>query len=128
MCEDAHQKEVQEFLHRWEKIIIPEFENERLLIELETKKRHQNELEELKQTNKYRLSPSLLNLQRQIESLASLGNYTEAKKLNKKFKKLDKIDKNKHEISVSKQMKNKKKALLTQQAKELNAVKDKVTI
>ena len=37
MCEEAHQKEVQEFLYRWEKIIIPEFENERLLIELDTK-------------------------------------------------------------------------------------------
>jgi len=102
MCESAHQKEIQEFLHRWEKIIIPEFENERLLIELETKKRHQNEIEELKEKSKtdnslkFRHSPELLNIQKQIESLASLGKYNQAKKMKSKFKKLEKIEKSKH--------------------------------
>mmetsp|Transcript_4776 Transcript_4776/g.4508 ORF Transcript_4776/g.4508 Transcript_4776/m.4508 type:complete len:110 (+) Transcript_4776:181-510(+) len=77
MCEDAHQKEVQEFLHRWEKVIIPEFENERLLIELEAQKRHENEIEEFKEKSKtdaafkFRPSANLLNLERQKEAMKS---------------------------------------------------------
>lgn len=108
MWEDAHQREVQEFLHRWEKIIIPEFENERLLIELETKKRHQNEIEEFKEkaksdsTYKFRHSWELLNMLKQMESLASLGKYQEAKKMKLKFKKLEKGEKLKHEKKVKK--------------------------
>lgn len=131
LCEDAHQKEVQEFLHRWEKIIIPEFENERLLIELETKKRHQNEIEELKESmknssvSKYRHSSELLNIQKQIESLASLGKYLEAKKMKKKFKRIEKLEKAKHEKTSNKLIDKKVAILKAQQLKEMGAVKDK---
>mmetsp|Transcript_16477 Transcript_16477/g.14386 ORF Transcript_16477/g.14386 Transcript_16477/m.14386 type:complete len:132 (+) Transcript_16477:233-628(+) len=62
-----------ETIRKWEQIIIPEFENERLLIELEAQKRFQNEIEEFKESaktdNKYKFRPSteLLNLTKQIE-------------------------------------------------------------
>lgn len=105
-CEEAHKKEVQAFFHRWEKIIIPEFEKESSQIEQELKERHQRELEEFKENlktdnaYKYRNSPDLLNLQRQIESLASVGKYLQAKKMKAKFSKLEKAEKSKHQKEI----------------------------
>ena len=49
---------------------------------------------------KYRHSSELLNIQRQIDSLASLGKYSEAKKMKKKLNKLEKVDKSKHEKTI----------------------------
>lgn len=89
---------MEEFLYRWERVIIPEFENERLLMELDMKKRHQNEEEEMREGAKeesslrFRHSSELLNVQKQIESLASLGKYVQAKKMDAKFRKLEKIE------------------------------------
>ena len=35
VLESAHKDEIEQFLHKWEKIIIPEFENEQALMEIE---------------------------------------------------------------------------------------------
>jgi len=43
--ENAHIVEIKELLAKWNNIIIPNFENEASLLELELKKRQQNELE-----------------------------------------------------------------------------------
>ena len=43
--ESAHKAETHELLNKWNSVIIPNFENEAALIEIELKKRHQNELE-----------------------------------------------------------------------------------
>jgi hypothetical protein len=43
--DSAHRAEVKELLNKWNNIIIPNFENEVALLEIELKKRHQNELE-----------------------------------------------------------------------------------
>ena len=38
--ENAHKAELKELVNKWENIIIPNFENETTLLELELKKRH----------------------------------------------------------------------------------------
>lgn len=47
--ENAHLAEIKELLAKWNNIIIPNFENEASLLELELKKRQQNELEIFRQ-------------------------------------------------------------------------------
>lgn len=43
--EKAHLQEIKELLAKWNNIIIPNYENEVSLLELELKKRQQNEVE-----------------------------------------------------------------------------------
>ena len=47
--EKAHLAEVKELLQKWNNIIMPNFENESSLLELELKKRQQNEVELFRQ-------------------------------------------------------------------------------
>lgn len=46
--ENAHKAELKELINKWQNIIMPNFENEAALLEIELKKRHQNELEQFK--------------------------------------------------------------------------------
>ena len=71
--ESAHMIEIKELLTKWNSIIIPNFENEAALIELELKKRHQNEVEMFKiQVNeesahtRVYYSSEILDLQRKV--------------------------------------------------------------
>jgi hypothetical protein len=41
--DNAHSAEIKELINKWNNVIIPNFENEAALIEIELKKRHQNE-------------------------------------------------------------------------------------
>jgi hypothetical protein len=41
--DNAHSAEIKELINKWNNILIPNFENEVALIEIELKKRHQNE-------------------------------------------------------------------------------------
>lgn len=43
--DNAHKAEIKELINKWNNVIIPNFENEVALLEIELKKRHQNELE-----------------------------------------------------------------------------------
>jgi len=43
--ETAHLQEIKELLAKWNNIILPNYENEASLLELELKKRQQNEVE-----------------------------------------------------------------------------------
>ena len=47
--ERAHMLEVKELLTKWNSIIMPNFENEAALLELELKRRQQNEVEMFRQ-------------------------------------------------------------------------------
>ena len=47
--ENAHMTEVKELLTKWNNIILPNVENEAALLELELKKRQQNEVEMFRQ-------------------------------------------------------------------------------
>jgi hypothetical protein len=72
--EQAHLAEVKELLAKWNKIIIPNFENEACLLELELKKRQQNEVELFRQhveeesnrQHKTYYSRDILDLQRKL--------------------------------------------------------------
>lgn len=102
--ENAHMSEVRELLAKWNNIILPNFENEAALLELELKKRQQNEVEmfrqqvELQQKNqKVHYSSEVLNLQRRVEVLGSHGAYKDAKTLRKKIKETQKAVQAKHD-------------------------------
>lgn len=89
--------EIKELLAKWNNIIIPNFENEASLLELELKKRQQNELEMFKQQveqqqscQKVYYSASVLDLKRKLEVLGTQGAYKEAKALKKKMKEAQK--------------------------------------
>ena len=47
--ENAHKAELKELVNKWDNILIPNFENETTFLELELKKKHQNELEVFKE-------------------------------------------------------------------------------
>ena len=47
--EQAHKQELREMSNRWSNLIIPNFENEIALLEMELKKRQQLELDEFRQ-------------------------------------------------------------------------------
>lgn len=48
--ENAHKAEIKELINKWNNVIVPNFENEASLLEIELKKRHQNELESFKES------------------------------------------------------------------------------
>ncbi len=91
--ENAHVAEIKELLAKWNNFIIPNFENEASLLELELKKRQQNELEAFKEQieieqdqQKVYFSSDVLDLKRRLEVLGNQGAYKEAKSLKKKLK------------------------------------------
>lgn len=93
--EAAHKAETKELLNKWNSVIIPNFENEVALIEIELKKRHQNELDmfreavEREQSEQIvHYSGEILNLRKKSEVLGTQGYYKEAKALKKKVKDL----------------------------------------
>jgi len=48
--ENAHKAEIKELINKWNNVIIPNFENEVTLLEIELKKKHQTELESFKES------------------------------------------------------------------------------
>jgi len=74
--DSAHRAEVKELLNKWNNIIIPNFENEVALLEIELKKRHQNELEMFREQIEHdqevaivHYSGEILNLKKKSEVL-----------------------------------------------------------
>ena len=47
--ENAHRAELKELQNKWNNIVLPNFENETALLEMELKKRHENELDAFRQ-------------------------------------------------------------------------------
>ena len=47
--ENAHMTEIKELLTKWNNIIIPNFENEATLLEIELQRRQENEIEMFRQ-------------------------------------------------------------------------------
>lgn len=75
--ENAHKAELKELLNKWSNVIMPNFENETALLEIELKKRHQNELESFKEQierdgdmlGKVHYSSEILNIKKKAEIL-----------------------------------------------------------
>jgi len=74
--ENAHKAEIKELINKWNNVIMPNFENEASLLEIELKKKHQNELEAFKESvekeqdaNKIHYSSEVLNLKKKSEIL-----------------------------------------------------------
>ena len=103
--DNAHKAEIKELINKWNSVIIPNFENEAALLEIELKKRHQNELEFFReQVEKehgqaiIHYSGEVLNLKKKSEVLGMQGYYKDAKKLKKKVKQLEEDEREKHEL------------------------------
>jgi hydroxymethylpyrimidine/phosphomethylpyrimidine kinase len=84
--DNAHKSEIKELINKWNNVIIPNFENEAALIEIELKKRHSNELEQFREQIErehenaiVHYSGEILNLKKKSEVLGSQGFYKEAK-------------------------------------------------
>jgi hypothetical protein len=96
----AHKAEVRELLQKWNSIVVPNFENEAALLEIELRKRHQNELEQFRESidqgssngsaghHHVHYSGEILNLKKKGEMLGLQGFYKEAKKVKKQVKAL----------------------------------------
>lgn len=74
--ENAHKAEIKELINKWNNVIMPNFENEATLLEIELKKRHQNELELFKESiekdtgiSKVHYSSEILNLRKKSDVL-----------------------------------------------------------
>jgi len=74
--DNAHKAEIKELINKWNNVIIPNFENEAALLEIELKKRHQNELELFREaiereseTSVVHFSGEILNLKKKSEVL-----------------------------------------------------------
>ena len=85
--------EVKELLTKWNSIIMPNFENEAALLEMELKKRQQNEVvmfrqqvEQEQSSQRIYYSTDVLDMQRKIEVLGNNGNYKDAKIVKKQLK------------------------------------------
>jgi hypothetical protein len=76
--EAAHRQEVRELSNKWNNLILPNFENEVALLEMELKKRQQQELEEFRitiengsaQINRIHYSNVVLDLERRMQFLS----------------------------------------------------------
>lgn len=93
--DNAHRAEMKELQNQWDNNFIPNFENEQALLELELKRRHQNELDEFlaaiengtAMKQKIHFSNAILDMQKKTDYLSAQGCYKEAKELKKKCKK-----------------------------------------
>lgn len=89
--ENAHKQEIKDLINKWNQIIMPNFENEAQLLQLELKKKQQNELEAFQgdlgnDTSKVHYTSDVLNMSKKAEILGQQGFYSDAKKLKKKVK------------------------------------------
>jgi hypothetical protein len=105
--DNAHKAEIKELINKWNSVIIPNFENEAALLEIELKKRHQNELEFFREQIErehgsaiVHFSGDVLNLKKKSELLGQQGFYKDAKKLRKKVRLLEEGEREKHELQA----------------------------
>jgi hypothetical protein len=130
--EAAHKAETKELINKWNNVIIPNFENEVALIEIELKKRHQNELEQFREAVEreqneaiIHYSGEILNMKKKSEVLGTQGYYKEAKALKRKMKELESVEREKHEQASKEKFINRSQLLLTKQTKEMLSLKKK---
>lgn len=130
--ENAHLAEIKELLAKWNNIIIPNFENEASLLELELKKRQQNELEMFRyqveqeqKSQKVYYSSDVLDLKRKLEVLGTQGAYKEAKALKKKMKESQKMEKAKQTHLSREKLLLKSQKVIEQHHKEMQNTQKK---
>lgn len=129
--ENAHKAELKELLHKWSNVVMPNFENEAALLEIELKKRHQNELEAFKdqvereQSGVVHFSSEILNLKKKSDVLGQQGFYKEAKAVQRKLRALKALEKEKHELQSKDKFLSKSQTLLKKHQKELSSLRKK---
>ena len=85
--DDAHRSELDEFHHKWDRVMIVNFQNECDLLDLELKKRHHHELEQAHEkadegfSAKFKPSSEVLELRQKVARLAVISQFKEAQKL-----------------------------------------------
>lgn len=124
--------EIKELLTKWNNIILPNFENEAALLELELKKRQQNEVEMFRQQveleqkqQRVHYSSEVLNLKRRAEVLGNQGAYKDAKILKKKIKETQKAVQAKQENQSKEKLMMKSNLLIQQHQREMKNLQKK---
>lgn len=82
--------------NRWNNLIIPNFENEIALLEMELKKRQQIELEDFRQSieagadqiTRVHYSNHVLDFEKRMQHLSASGQYRDAKVLKRQIKEI----------------------------------------
>lgn len=130
--DNAHKSEIKELINKWNNIIIPNFENEAALLEIELKKRHQNELEYFREAMEkehdnsiVHYSGEIFNMKKKSEVLGQQGLYKEAKGLRKAVKQLEISCREKHDAANKEKFINRSQLLVTKHNKELKSLKKK---
>ena len=76
--DNAHKTELKEFNNKWENIIMPNFESETELLQLELRRKHHQELEEFKESLekdlslKYHVNSEILELRKKLDTLGQM--------------------------------------------------------
>lgn len=130
--DNAHKAEVKELINKWNNVIMPNFENEAALLEIELRKKHQNELEMFREniereheSSIVHFSGEILNLKKKSEVLGAQGYYKEAKQLKKKVKVLESGEREKHDLLSKEKYLNRSQLLVQKHTKETASLKKK---
>ena len=130
--DNAHKAEIKELMNKWNNVIIPNFENEAALLEIELKKKHQNEQDYFRETIEREYESSIvhysgdiLNLKKKSEVLGMQGYYKEAKKLKKMLKPMEESERGKHVLQEKEKFMNRSSLLVSKHQKELTNLKKK---
>mmetsp|Transcript_20379 Transcript_20379/g.38145 ORF Transcript_20379/g.38145 Transcript_20379/m.38145 type:complete len:207 (+) Transcript_20379:5753-6373(+) len=90
--EEAHKTEVEKLTELWEQEALPSFDEAIKVAMIELREKHRQELEDVRWRQEKELEkerqhppPLILNLKRRLDTLATTGEYQEAKKIKLKL-------------------------------------------
>jgi hypothetical protein len=102
--EAAHKAEVKALQNKWNNVILPNLENQIALLEMELKKRQQQELDEFRDqieqgpasVVRVKYSSMALDMEKKMMHLSNIGLYKEAKVIKKQLKTIKADEKGKN--------------------------------
>ena len=128
--ENAHIAEIAELKNKCNNIILPQNENQAALIEMELKKKQQQELDDFRisiengtvQCPRLHFSAAVIEMQKRADYLGQCGFYKDAKILKKQLKQVKAIEKEKFNIDSRQKLFKRSEDLIKIHKKELNGV------
>lgn len=133
LLEDAHNTEIKDLQSKWNNIILPQSENEAALIEMELKKKHQQELDEFRISIengtlagiRLHYTGSVIEMQKKIDYLGQSGFYKDAKLLKKKLKTVKQIERERFNVETRQKLFKRSEEICNRHKKEMNGLQSK---
>ena len=131
--ENAHRAEIKELQNKWNNIILPQSENEAALIEMEMKKKHQNELDDFRisiengtvQCPRLHYSSGVIEMQKRADYLGQCGFYKDAKILKKQLSIAKHIEREKFNQESRQKLFKRSEDLIKRHKKEMSSLQSK---